>query len=260
VYRRDLPRSERPARKRGTAGPGIPLEDIVPGREVATPDGGKVYVIEDRLDCPARGRPELCRSLPDALGHSAGGLASLLGEICDQRPDDPQDLLFLDLETAGLSSAPLFLIGMLIWTPAGPLVRQCLARDYSEERAALELYMQEARNRRVIVSFNGKSFDVPFVRVRATTHAVKYCEPPWHLDMLHVSRRAWKGEFPNYRLQTLEQRVCGRRRTGDIPGAEIPAAYHAFVRTGNAAEMSLIIKHNRLDLLTLAELLTKLPD
>jgi uncharacterized protein YprB with RNaseH-like and TPR domain len=78
--------------------------------------------------------------------------------------------------------------------------------------------------------------------------------------MLHVSRRAWKGEFPNYRLQTLEQRVCGRRRTGDIPGAEIPAAYHAFVRTGNAAEMSLIIKHNRLDLLTLAELLTKLPD
>ena len=62
------------------------------------------------------------------------------------------------------------------------------------------------------------------------------------------------------KLQTLEHRVCGRRRSGDIPGAEIPAAYHAFVRTGNAAEMSLIIKHNRLDLLTLAELLTKLPD
>jgi hypothetical protein len=202
----------------------------------------------------------LCRSLPEALARSDGPLPRLLNDICRKPPARPERLLFLDLETAGLSSAPLFLIGMLIWTPEGAVVRQYLARDYSEERAALELYMREAQERDVIVSFNGKSFDVPFVRVRATTNAVEYFEPPWHLDMLHVSRRAWKGQFKNYKLQTLEHRVCGRRRTGDIPGAEIPAAYHAFVRTGNAAEMSLIIKHNRLDLLTLAELLTKLPD
>ena len=35
-------------------------------------------------------------------------------------------------------------------------------------------------------------------------------------------------------MQTLEQAICGRRRRGDIPGRDIPLAYHDFVRSGDA--------------------------
>ncbi len=41
---------------------------------------------------------------------------------------------------------------------------------------------------------------------------------------------------------------------GDIPGEEIPAAYHHFVRTGDARDMLTVLHHNALDLLTLADI------
>jgi uncharacterized protein YprB with RNaseH-like and TPR domain len=54
--------------------------------------------------------------------------------------------------------------------------------------------------------------------------------------------------------------VCGHHeRVGDIPGAEIGEAYHAFVRTGDARQMVQILTHNMLDLVTLAEILMHLP-
>jgi len=61
-------------------------------------------------------------------------------------------------------------------------------------------------------------------------------------------------------LQTLEWHVCQRMRYDDIPGSEIPDAYHAFVRSGNAGQIATILKHNKLDLITLADLMTRFPD
>ena len=75
-----------------------------------------------------------------------------------------------------------------------------------------------------------------------------------HYDLLHHSRRRWKETLPNCKLQTLERFICGRRRTGDIPGEAIPAAYHQFVRSGDARGIKAILHHNALDLVTLLQL------
>lgn len=77
---------------------------------------------------------------------------------------------------------------------------------------------------------------------------------PLHCDLLHHARRRWRGRLPNCKLQTLEQYLCGRRRTGDIPGHAIPAAYHEYVRSGDAWQMRSILHHNALDLVTLLQL------
>ena len=57
----------------------------------------------------------------------------------------------------------------------------------------------------------------------------------------------------------MESHICGRARHGDIPGAEIPEAYHAFVRTGDAAMIVEILRHNMLDLVTMADIMARLP-
>ena len=108
------------------------------------------------------------------------------------------------------------------------------------------------------MSFNGKSFDVPYLRARAAACGIPYTVALAHFDLLHTARRLWRGTLPNCRLQTLERHLCARTRSNDIPGADIPDAYHDYVRTGNAAQMVQIIEHNRLDLVTLAELMTRL--
>ena len=59
--------------------------------------------------------------------------------------------------------------------------------------------------RRCLVTFNGKSFDVPFVRERAVAH--RLTPPPHltHVDLLHASRRRWRDRVPNCKLTTLER-------------------------------------------------------
>ena len=114
------------------------------------------------------------------------------------------------------------------------------------------------RSRGVLLTFNGKSFDWPMVNDRSVLYRLDAAghtrDLDHHIDLLHHARRQYRRELPNCRLQTLEWYLCGRRRTGDIPGSEIPDAYHHYVRTGDTWEMKSILHHNALDLITLLQL------
>jgi uncharacterized protein YprB with RNaseH-like and TPR domain len=242
------------------AGPLVALEDAVPGVETPAPQGGVAYLIRRTASQMDRQWHDLPARFCEGLGRSDSGVRRRMAARCALDEVRVEDLVFVDLETAGLSSAPLFLIGSMAFEHGDLVVRQFLARDYAEERAALSLYLHHVRERHVIVTFNGKSFDVPYLRTRAAAVGLPYAERPVHFDLLHVSRRVWKRRLPDCRLQTLEQFVCGRgARRGDIPGAQIPEAYHRFVHTGDARQIARIVRHNMLDLLTLADLMTRLP-
>ena len=104
------------------------------------------------------------------------------------------------------------------------------------------------------MSFNGKTYDLPYVRDRMGYFGYDFPADLTHIDLLHEGRRRFKERLPNCKLQTLERAICKRGRTGDIPGEAIPDAYHAFVRTGNALELRDILHHNALDLITLVEI------
>jgi hypothetical protein len=176
--------------------------------------------------------------------------------LCHAAAARCEDLLFMDTETCGLAGASIFLVGTMFYRDGEPVFEQYLARDYAEEPAILAAFAAKLAGASVLVTFNGKAFDMNMIRDRCAFHRVILpgVEPP-HLDLLHESRRRWRGQVPNCRLQTLESLLCGRQRVGDIPGAEIPQAYHDFVRTADARQMRDILHHNLLDLLTLAELL-----
>jgi uncharacterized protein YprB with RNaseH-like and TPR domain len=166
----------------------------------------------------------------------------------------PDGALFVDTETTGLGSAMVFMLGSMRVSDERILLRQLFARDYSEERALILAWTEMLDAADMLVSFNGKSFDLPVLRDRVGFHGLVMEEEPPHLDLLHAARRRWKDVLPDCRLQTLEWSVCGRRRSGDIPGDEIPAAYHRFVRTGDPADMLTVFHHNALDLITLADI------
>jgi uncharacterized protein YprB with RNaseH-like and TPR domain len=167
---------------------------------------------------------------------------------------DPSGALFIDTETTGLSGNMVFLLGVMRISGDDVVLTQVLARDYTEESALLSAWTELLSRAGMLVSFNGKSFDLPILRERLGFHRIAAPSEPPHVDLLHHARRRWRDVLPDCRLQTLEWRVCGRRRAGDIPGEEIPEAYHRFVRTGDAADILSIIHHNALDLLTLADI------
>jgi hypothetical protein len=164
-------------------------------------------------------------------------------------------MLLLDIETCGLSAAPVFLVGLCHVGERNLVLRQLFARDYSEERALVAQVASIARDFDFLVTFNGRTFDIPFLRDRAVHHRMRFGMDLPHLDLLHVARRRWRGQFRDCRLQTLEWHVLRRRRAGDVDGAAIPGLYHDYVKRGQPHRLLPVFHHNLLDLVAMAELL-----
>jgi uncharacterized protein YprB with RNaseH-like and TPR domain len=242
------------------------------GEEAAT-DAGAYWRIELPLEEAWPGGPSLVERRCAALSATAISAAAPKARrpdesLADFAHDFPQRVVFLDLETCGLAGSALFLAGLLRMVDGRLAIELLLARDYSEELAVLNSLWQRLADAAAIVTFNGKSFDWPMVVDRSRRHLlsttpfsvgrVKSEGPPRHIDLLHPARRRWKGQAPDCKLQTLERVVCGRVRTDDMPGSQIPAAYRQFVRTGFEREMDAILRHNALDLVTMLDLAMRL--
>jgi len=155
----------------------IPLEEIDDLREVSGA-GGKCAVIEKSIDDSVQA---------DVLRSAA---QKMLGS---------DSLVFLDLETTGFSSTPVFLAGTVFEHDGAMRSLQYLARDYSEERALLGLLDQLMSRFDTCVTFNGKSFDMPYIRDRAKYHGVSLGASLEQYDLLHVARRRWKDRLPDCR-------------------------------------------------------------
>ncbi|MBT3605164.1 MAG: ribonuclease H-like domain-containing protein [Candidatus Latescibacteria bacterium] len=234
------------------------LDEVAQGMEIPT-EAGQFFLIDQSLN-------EL---LPGGDGFRQHYVKVMKGLNASNVPSDPhntfeplieakaENVIYVDIEATGLTAGtPLFLVGVLGYWDGDLRIQQMLARDYTEEAALLSYFSNLFSASDVVVSFNGKSYDLPYIRDRSIFMGIPFQLRQAHIDMLHVGRRRWRKRLPNCKLQTLEQYICKRVRRGDIPGADIPDAYHRFVESGNAVQMRDILHHNALDLLTTAEVLT----
>jgi uncharacterized protein len=179
---------------------------------------------------------------------------------------EPSRIVFVDIETTGLSGGAgtlAFLVGCGYFDLGAFHVRQFLLLRHNAERALLAAAGELLGEASLLVTYNGKSFDVPVLETRWAFHRlpVPFEELP-HLDMVHVARRFWKGRDASgddrgCRLTTLERALLNLRRNGDVPGIEIPARFFHFLRTADAAPLEPVLEHNRLDLISLAAILSR---
>lgn len=188
------------------------------------------------------------QQLPDDLLVALSG-----GECC---PKPVSRWAFLDTETTGLaggSGTYAFLIGIGSVTPEGFRVRQFFMRDYGEEPSQLAAVAEYLASFEVLVTYNGKTFDVPLLETR---YRMCRMRPPFtrlqHLDLLHGARRLWKLRLESCRLMDLENQVLGVERQGDLPGEMIPFVYFEFLRTQQAFRLVPIFHHNAVDILSTA--------
>ncbi|NYB52298.1 MAG: ribonuclease H-like domain-containing protein [Methanobacteriaceae archaeon] len=169
-----------------------------------------------------------------------------------------ENMLFMDIETLGLKEVPLILIGVAETSRDGLIINQYLLRDLKEEKAVLDGFLSHQDDRKIYVTFNGRSFDVPFIRSRIRYHGLNNTINSQHLDLLHYSRRQWRNQLPNCRLQTLEKHLFGVERCDDVPSSQVPEFYLTYRETGNIGPLIPIIEHNREDVITLARILSLL--
>jgi uncharacterized protein YprB with RNaseH-like and TPR domain len=174
---------------------------------------------------------------------------------------DPSEWLFLDTETTGLAGGTgtyPFLVGIAWWDAGGLEVEQFFMREQSEEHSLLVALAERMAERRVLVTFNGKSFDWPLLETRyRMTRTIKPPVPRAHLDFLHPARNLWRLRIGSVRLPELERQILGWNRGTDVMSELIPSIYFDYLRGGPAEPLVPIFHHNQMDLRGLAALATR---
>jgi uncharacterized protein len=202
------------------------------------------------------------------LGHGladervdASALRLLLPDAADEVAD-PRQWLFLDTETTGIMGGTgtyPFMVGIAWWDAGGLEVEQFFMRDYGDEHALLVTLAERMAERRVLVTFNGKSFDWPLLETRyRMTRTLKPPAPRAHLDFLHPARNLWRLRIGSVRLWELERHVLGWNRGPDLVSEFIPEIYFDFLRGGPPEPLVPIFLHNQMDLRGLAALSSRI--
>ncbi len=217
---------------------GVALEGIAPG------------VFRRTIELPEAeyGRLHLSTYRPFSLS------AVLELTILPERiPVHPEEILFLDTETTGLSrgvgNIP-FLTGLGYFRGGRLILEQLYLDDPGGEEAYLDRLIALWDAHPYLVSFNGKSFDVPIIRNRLILNRRRHAGPRYHFDLLHICRRLFpRGTVAAYNQKAMEQELLGAVRKDDIGGDAIPQIYFDYRKYGHDGGMEKVIEHNRLDVL-----------
>lgn len=217
----------------------------------------------------APGLVEVSRTSPLPLRHGDVSItdgtalaraARSVGRLAD--PIAPERFLFLDTETTGLAGGTgttAFIVGVAWIEGCALRVVQWLLAGFAGESELIERVAERFGRTDAIVSFNGKSFDLPLLKARARLAERELgTEGLIHLDLLHITRRVLLAGWPDCRLRTVEARALQLERTDDLPGAEAPAAWRRWLAQGDARLLGRVLEHNRADLLSLVALLALL--
>ncbi|MEE7560233.1 ribonuclease H-like domain-containing protein, partial [Xanthomonas sp. Kuri4-2] len=180
---------------------------------------------------------------------------------------DPRQLLFFDTETTGLAGGTgtrAFMIGAADWhldaeQGMGLRVRQLMISTMAAESAMLDAFTAWLAADTVLSSYNGRSYDAPLLKTRY--RLARRGDPLSaldHVDLLHPTRRRYRGTWENCKLATIERQLLRVVREDDLPGSEAPAAWLGFLRGGSARNLRRVAEHNHQDVVTLSLLLQRL--
>ncbi len=190
----------------------------------------------------------------------AGGLPPVLRAMLRRSPQEGhRGALLFDVEATGLSRGAgtlVFLLGMVRLGPDAVVLEQYFLRTLGLEAQLLQAFLDQLESRPLLISYNGKSYDLAVLRNRLIINGLlpaPEAEPRTlpHLDLLHTGRALWKGTLTNHRLGTLEGELLGLARgPGELEGALMPAAWFSWLNTRDEASLEAMMEHNRQDLVS----------
>jgi uncharacterized protein YprB with RNaseH-like and TPR domain len=248
---------------------------VLGGHEIETANGPS-WVIEEHCSI---GYIHGSRPLADALELPASVLAHLAYGDPGWGERDLSQAAFVDTETSGLAGGTgtlAFLVGVgrfKIANCKSPIanrksqrafegefqITQFFLRQPGEEAALLVALSEHVADCEVVVTFNGRGFDLPLLRTRFMLNRQAPALTVPHLDLLPPARRLWRTRLPSCALSSLESLVLGvQRDQADVPGYLIPQLYFDYLNTGDASALPGVLYHNVQDILSMVTLATRL--
>ena len=235
----------------------------------------------------------------------------------------PEDVLFFHIETTGLSarSAGLYLIGVLTYTAATSIAEesntasssaeaqisavpsahraasapeaaghwtllQYFCEDVADEPAVLQAFFELLCTKKILISYNGDGFDIPFLRHMVEQYGLRAPRPHHstalhdHVDCPDTDSSTIADTRPLYSFDTVEsfdlfkkfrplkhllglpdlklkscERFLGIDREDRFTGGELIEVYFEWQKTKAPALLDTLLLHNAEDIANLPNLL-----
>lgn len=166
-----------------------------------------------------------------------------------------------DIETTGLSPAfaKIILTAILTVEDDNATITQYFAETLDEEKEVIEKTLEHLASSDYFVTYNGRSFDLPFIKQRAIALGIPWeLENKFNLD-LYVAVKGFSTldkTLPNLKQKSIEKFMgVASTRDDEISGGESVNMYNEYLRTGNEALKEKILLHNHDDVVQLYKIL-----
>lgn len=171
------------------------------------------------------------------------------------------NVMFIDIETDGLSHKnKIVILGLVIYEKHKnePIIIQLFNDDYHSEKEMLVelIHLINEYSIDYYVSFNGNSFDFPFINARLTHYKINFILlKSANIDLYRLVKQ--NQNFLNLvdsKLKTVEKFV-GIDRTDTISGKDSIVLYEAYLESKSEILKKSILLHNYDDIVNMIPLL-----
>lgn len=163
-----------------------------------------------------------------------------------------EEAVFLDIETTGLSPMRsfIYLIGLVFIDLKEMImhITQLIAENKDEEEEILKLMKERLKGYKTVVTYNGNSFDLPFIAKRSERYGIE----PIAMDSfdMYEKLRLHKDtlKLDGLKQKNIEKKL-GITREDRYNGGECISFYKDYVKNKNQESFDRFVLHNYDDLL-----------
>lgn len=228
------------------------IEDLLPQGKIVETKMGSSFAIENRYSSD--------HQHGEFAVYEEAEYSEFLDLFALDQEFDVERCVFMDTETTGLAGGAgtlAFMVGLGFYQDGEFWLYQGFLRDPGDEPGLLAKLEELLTGIDTVVTYNGKSFDVPLMHSRCVINGFsKLFDRMQHIDLLHAARKVWKYRLPSRTLGIVENEILGFYRSEEeVPGWMAPELYFDYQKTGDASGVVPVFYHNAMDILTLGVLL-----
>lgn len=175
----------------------------------------------------------------------------VITKTLDELIDIPPNHFVFDIETTGLNSnyCKVILIGILFNQDNKTVIKQFFANTEDDEKELLLTFINTIKNYQNHITFNGLTFDIPFLNTRLKKHNIDfYLSKNDDIDILKLIRPfKEKLSLSDCKLKTIEK-YLGIYREDAISGKESIDLYKDYSVNQDIDLKEKILLHNYEDI------------
>ncbi len=171
---------------------------------------------------------------------------------------EPEDILFVDIETTGFTArtSSLYMIGCIFFEHDQIHLIQWFAEKPEEEKKILSAFLQKCRSHQILIHYNGNNFDIPYMKQKCMQYHIP--QPFSDMEGVDIYKRIMPYKkmlhLENVKQKTVEE-FMQISRDDMYNGGQLIEVYKDYVASPAPEKAHLLLLHNADDMKGMLQLL-----